>query len=91
LIAVSDSGDGIAAEDLERIFDRYARGAQHVGALPGAGIGLAISREIVSAHGGRIWAESAGRGQGSTFTIALPATAARTQVGDPSGGGTVQR
>jgi len=85
LISVSDSGDGIAAEDLDRIFDRYARGAQHVGALPGAGIGLAISREIVSAHGGRIWAESAGRGQGSTFTIALPAAAARAQVDGTSG------
>jgi len=85
LISVSDSGDGIAAEDVDRIFDRYARGAQHVGALPGAGIGLAISREIVSAHGGRIWAESAGRGQGSTFTIALPAAAARAQVDGTSG------
>lgn len=76
LIAVSDSGDGIAPEDLERIFERYARGAQHAGALPGAGIGLAISREIVTAHGGRIWAESAGPGEGSTFTIALPAATA---------------
>ena len=75
-IAVSDEGDGIAPEDLERIFDRYVRGSQHVGAQPGAGIGLAISRDIVTAYGGRIWAESEGVGKGSTFTIALPAVAA---------------
>ena len=73
LVSVTDSGDGIAPEDLERIFDRYARGAQHTDSVAGAGIGLAISREIVAAHGGRIWAESAGIGRGSTFTIALPA------------------
>lgn len=79
LIAVSDEGDGIAPEDLERIFDRYARGGQHVGAQPGAGIGLAISRDIVTAHGGRIWAESEGIGKGSTFTIALPAVAATAE------------
>ncbi len=73
VVAVTDRGDGIAPEDLKRIFDRYTRAARHSGTVPGAGIGLAIAREIVAAHGGRIWAESAGPGRGSTFTIALPA------------------
>lgn len=75
-IAVHDQGDGIAPADIERIFDRYARGGRHATTTPGAGIGLAIAREIVSAHGGRIWAESAGVGLGSTFVIALPAAVA---------------
>ena len=72
VVAVSDRGDGILPEDLERIFERHARAARHAGTVPGAGIGLAIAREIVLAHGGRMWAESAGPGRGSTITIALP-------------------
>lgn len=91
LIAISDTGDGIAPEDLERIFERYARGAQHAGSIAGAGIGLAISREIVTAHGGRIWAESAGIGRGSTFTIALPAVTATADAGPVTNGGTLAR
>ena len=91
LIAVTDSGDGIAPEDLERIFDRYARAAQHIGALPGAGIGLAISREILTAHGGRIWAESAGLGKGSTFTIALPIATAQPEAERAKKGGAAAR
>lgn len=92
LIEVRDSGDGIAPEDLERIFERYTRGAQHAGgSLPGAGIGLAISREIVTAHGGRILAESAGLGKGSRFTIALPAAAVTTDAGQPANGGALAR
>lgn len=73
LVTVADRGDGIAPGELERIFERYSRGSQHEGSPAGAGIGLAIARGIVSAHGGRIWAESDGLGKGSTFTIALPA------------------
>lgn len=91
LIAISDSGDGIAQEDLERIFQRYARGAQHAGSIAGAGIGLAISREIVTANGGRIWAGSAGIGLGSTFTIALPAATTAADPEQPAGRGTMAR
>lgn len=75
VVAVTDRGDGIAPEDLERIFERHARAARHAGTVPGEGIGLAIAREIVLAHGGRMWAESPGPKRGSTFTIALPAAA----------------
>ncbi len=56
VLTVDDEGPGIAAEDLERIFDRFYRGDRRVG--EGAGLGLAIARSIVDAHGGRIWAEN---------------------------------
>ena len=72
IVSVKDGGAGIPADDLRRIFERHYRGAQHRDAVPGKGIGLAISHEIVVAHGGRIWAASAGPGMGSTFFVALP-------------------
>lgn len=82
LVSVIDEGRGLAGEDLERVFERYYRAATTSAEVPGLGIGLAVSRDIVTAHGGRLWAESAGAGQGSTFTIALPAVAqaSRTEV-----------
>lgn len=69
-IAVADRGEGIPAEALPRLFERYYR-ADRGEEGSGLGIGLYISRMLVEAHGGRIWAESA-PGQGSTFTVALP-------------------
>ena len=72
IISVRDEGPGLAPADLERVFERYYRAGTSAN-VPGLGIGLAVSREIVAAHGGRIWAESAGPGEGSTFHIALPA------------------
>jgi len=68
-IAVSDSGRGIPREDLDRVFERFW---QDNPSIPGAGIGLAICKTIVEAHGGKIWAESAGRGQGTTVRFTLP-------------------
>jgi PAS domain S-box-containing protein len=69
VIGVRDTGTGIPAEDLPRLFDRFwqAAGARR----GGAGLGLAIAKGIVEAHGGRIWVES-DVGRGSTFTFALP-------------------
>jgi PAS domain S-box-containing protein len=69
LIAVRDTGIGIPAEDLPRLFDRFwqATGSRR----GGAGLGLAIAKGIVEAHGGRIWVESE-VGRGSTFTFAVP-------------------
>jgi signal transduction histidine kinase len=66
---VTDTGAGIAAEDIPRVFDRFwqARRAQR----SGAGLGLAIVREIVHAHKGRLWVEST-LGSGSTFFFTLP-------------------
>ncbi len=71
-VSVSDSGPGIAKEDLVTIFDKYQQVARaRSGEFRGTGLGLAIVKHIVSAHGGRVWVESK-LGQGSTFTFVLP-------------------
>ncbi len=74
IITVTDSGDGIPAEHLPHVFERFYRADaardRHHG---GAGIGLAIAKALTEAHGGRITASSRGPGLGSTFTITLPA------------------
>lgn len=72
-LQVRDDGPGIPAEELERIFDRFYQVEEHMHRRHGGmGLGLAIVRAIARAHGGRAWAESAGQGQGATFTIAIP-------------------
>jgi len=71
-ITVSDTGEGISAEDLSRIFERFYRGDKsRTQTGKGAGLGLAIAREIIHAHGGQIRAESI-VGLGTKFTIVLP-------------------
>ena len=70
-ISVRDEGIGLDATDLAQVFRRgyRAESARH---LAGRGLGLYFGNGIVEAHGGRMWAESSGRGQGSTFHFALP-------------------
>jgi signal transduction histidine kinase len=70
LFSVADSGAGIAQEDLGRLFEKFWQ--RRRSDRRGVGLGLAIARGIVSAHGGRIWAESQ-VGIGSTFHFTLPA------------------
>jgi len=71
-IKVSDNGEGIAADDLSFIFDRFWRSDRSRSRTSGgSGLGLAISKQLVLAHGGRLLAESQ-PGQGSVFTIELP-------------------
>lgn len=73
-LSVQDTGIGIPAADLDRVFQEFYRieGEAH-DAIPGAGLGLAICRQLIeSGHSGRIWARSE-PGQGSLFTVALPA------------------
>lgn len=69
-IEVRDDGRGLAADDLERVFQRFYRvgDAKH----PGTGIGLPIARALAEAHGGSVVAASAGPGRGATFTVTLP-------------------
>ncbi|MDE2747131.1 MAG: ATP-binding protein [Chloroflexota bacterium] len=76
-ISVADQGEGIAAELLPRLFRKFSsRGSRDGEAQPDSGLGLAISRGIVEAHGGRIWAASEGPGRGARFSFTLPATEA---------------
>ncbi|HZV93014.1 MAG TPA: ATP-binding protein, partial [Caldimonas sp.] len=72
-LVVVDEGVGISAELLPRVFDRFVQGAQPLQrAQGGLGLGLAIARNLVDLHGGRIVAESGGAGRGSRFTVTLP-------------------
>ena len=74
IVSVRDTGPGIPAQDLANIFQRFWQGEDPARGKPaGAGLGLAISRDIVVHYGGDIWVESA-LGTGSTFYFALPAT-----------------
>jgi len=73
-LSVTDTGSGVAPENLDRIFERFFRAdPARARSDGGSGIGLTITRAIVEAHGGRIAASSAGPGAGATFTISLPA------------------
>ena len=70
-LTVADTGEGIAADDLPFVFDRFWRGDRARGRTAGAGLGLAIARQLVLAHGGEIDVSSAA-GEGTTFTLFLP-------------------
>ncbi len=73
VVSVQDTGDGIDAVHLAHVFDRFYRTDQARNRdAGGAGLGLAIVRALVEAHGGRVAVYSAGRGLGSTFTLTLP-------------------
>ena len=69
-VRVTDRGHGIAADDRERIFEAFYRGAT-IPDSAGTGLGLAIANAIVIAHGGRIWVEDA-EGGGATFAFEIP-------------------
>jgi len=80
-IAVTDSGIGIKAEDILKLFQEFVQidsflGKQH----EGTGLGLALTKRLVELHGGKIWAESLGPGQGTTFTLTLPITGPTSSV-----------
>ena len=74
-VSVSDRGRGVSADELPHLFRKFARRDGKDGLEAGGpGLGLAICRGIVEAHGGRIWAESGGVGRGTRFTFTLPTT-----------------
>jgi signal transduction histidine kinase len=70
-VSVADSGPGIAAEDLDRIFEEFQQTEAGAQQREGTGLGLALSKRFVEMHGGRIWCESE-VGKGSTFEFTLP-------------------
>lgn len=72
-ISIQDSGIGITPEDLPKLFHEFAR-LDNARGLPteGSGLGLALTKRLVELHGGQIFAASADKGHGSTFTIVLP-------------------
>jgi signal transduction histidine kinase len=70
IISVVDRGVGIAPQDLDMVFDRYFR-AKDTGKTDGLGLGLYISKALIEAQGGRIWADSE-PGKGSSFRFTLP-------------------
>jgi signal transduction histidine kinase len=76
MFSVTDTGVGIAPDDLPHVFDRFWQAATRARRL-GAGLGLPITRGIVEAHGGRIGVESE-VGRGTTFVFTIPATEAST-------------
>ncbi len=72
-LQVKDHGIGIAGENLKRVFDKfYQVDSSYTREVGGLGLGLTVAREIIEAHGGKIWAESEGLGKGTTLKFTLP-------------------
>jgi signal transduction histidine kinase len=75
VIRIADEGAGLSPEDLGRLFGRFQRlSAKPTAGESSTGLGLSIVKRIIDMHGGEVTADSAGPGQGSTFTVTLPAT-----------------
>jgi histidine kinase len=71
-VVVTDTGVGLAEQDVERVFERFYRAPGQSRRSTGSGIGLTIARGIARGHGGDVTASSAGPGQGASFTLAVP-------------------
>ncbi len=71
-VEITDTGVGLAGDDVERVFERFYRAPGQPRRSGGSGIGLTIARGIARAHGGDVTAASAGPGHGATFTVSLP-------------------
>jgi len=72
-ITIADNGLGIAEENLEKVFDEFYQVEDHMTRRHGGmGLGLSIAKALIEAHDGRLWVESPGENQGSTFYISLP-------------------
>jgi signal transduction histidine kinase len=81
LLVVQDDGVGITPELMPHIFEPFVQGPPLPGQMSsGLGIGLALVRQLVVLHGGTVWAESAGAGQGATFSVRLPKAAATADL-----------
>ncbi|MFN3427735.1 MAG: 7TM diverse intracellular signaling domain-containing protein [Candidatus Thermochlorobacter sp.] len=72
-IAIQDEGQGLSEEDMKKLFGRFQRlSARPTGNESSTGLGLSIVKQLVELHGGKVWAESEGRGKGTTFFVELP-------------------
>jgi signal transduction histidine kinase/ActR/RegA family two-component response regulator len=84
-IIVNDTGEGIDADDLPHIFERFRQAESGpTRSHGGLGIGLALVRHLVELHGGTVHAQSPGRGAGATFVVKLPLSIARLDAAEPS-------
>jgi signal transduction histidine kinase len=73
LISVKDTGEGMTQEEMGKLFQTFSRGGAGMKfSTEGAGLGLYIAKKFVEMHKGKIWVESQGKGQGSTFFVELP-------------------
>ncbi len=81
-IAVRDEGSGLSEDDMKRLFGKFQRLSAHpTGGETSTGLGLSIVKQVVELHGGKVWAESEGKGKGATFIVELPiAEASATPV-----------
>ncbi|MDD5175945.1 MAG: PAS domain S-box protein [Sterolibacterium sp.] len=82
-MSVADNGVGIIPDQIGRLFHVFQR-LQPRAAYEGTGVGLALCRKIAERHSGRIWVESSGEGQGSTFRVELPIAYLATEAGKPT-------
>ena len=82
-VSIADRGPGIPAADLERVFDKFYRvlGTASKKNISGSGLGLAVCRGLVEAHGGRIWAENR-PGGGTIFRFTLPVRKVEGQINE---------
>ncbi|EMR75155.1 PAS domain S-box [Thermoplasmatales archaeon SCGC AB-540-F20] len=71
-VSIMDSGIGITREQIDRVFDEFYKADESRHDFDSSGLGLSICKRIVEKHGGRIWAESSGKGKGSTFYFTIP-------------------
>ena len=72
-ISVKDTGDGLRADEVGKLFQGFSRGTAGIDMfIEGTGLGLYVARKYLELHRGRIWAESDGKGKGSTFILELP-------------------
>lgn len=82
-VTVSDTGVGLDADDLKSIWEMFGQSSHRDHSAGGLGIGLALVRNLVTLHQGRVWAESDGKGRGARFIIELPLTQPETKAETP--------
>ena len=82
MISVKDTGIGLKPEEIEPIFDPFEQAKNHATRnVQGTGLGLSLTKKLVELHGGRIWAESNGEGQGATFSLVIPLISPKAKPG----------